>query len=81
MPKLEKKVIQTITPQELQALRKACLKETYPELQIRDHAAIDLLYETGIRAGELVGLTIENTCLKPGVSYVRVQGKGVRSAR
>ena len=77
MPKLEKHVIEVFSPKDIKALLKACSKEAYPELQQRSRAVISLLYETGIRASELCGLTLENVHLDTrGASYIKVMGKG-----
>ena len=76
MPRIDKMVLQIFTPKEIQALLKACSKEAYPELQMRSRTAVTLLYETGIRAGELCGLTLDNVFLTPGNAYIRVFGKG-----
>jgi site-specific recombinase XerD len=76
MPKIDKRVMQVFKPNEIQALLKACSKEVYPELQMRSYAAVCLLYETGIRAGELCGLTLDCVFLTPASSYIRVFGKG-----
>lgn len=76
MPKLDKKVVQVFTTEEIKALQKACTKEATPELQARSYAVVALLYETGIRAGELCSLTLDATFLKPGNSFIRVFGKG-----
>ncbi len=46
-------------------------QDTYP---IRDRALLELLYATGCRASEVVGLTINNLHLDTG--YCRYQGKG-----
>ena len=54
----------------------ALLQEPDPgePLELRDKAMLELLYATGLRVSELVGLTMENVSLRQGV--VRVIGKG-----
>jgi integrase/recombinase XerD len=76
MPKLDKKVVDIFTPEELTALLKACSKEMTPEIQKRSYAAVLLLYDTGIRAEELCGLTLDNVHLDSRDSYIKVFGKG-----
>lgn len=76
MPKLVKKVLPVYSSEEIQAMLKACKEEEYTELQLRSYAVIAVLYETGIRAGELCGLTLDNVFLTPGDSYIKVFGKG-----
>ncbi len=43
-------------------------------LELRDKAMLEMLYATGFRVSELVGLTMENISLRQGV--VRITGKG-----
>ncbi len=45
-------------------------------VHLRDHAALELLYGTGIRVGELVGLDVDD--VDRGRRTVRVLGKGAR---
>jgi site-specific recombinase XerD len=76
MPKIDKRILPTFKPEEIQAMLKACSKEAYTSLQYRSRTLISVLFETGIRASELCGLTLDNVVLTPGNSYIRVFGKG-----
>lgn len=76
MPKIVKKVMSTYTPKELQDLMRVTDQEVYPELRLRSHAIVVMLVDTGIRAGELVGLTMDHLYLHPTGSHIRVMGKG-----
>lgn len=50
--------------------------ESDDPVQLRDWAAVELLYATGIRVGELVGIDVDDVDL--GQRLVRVVGKGDR---
>ncbi len=52
-------------------LKAPCNKDTFP---LRDKALLELLYATGCRASEVVGLTLNNLHLDSG--YCRYLGKG-----
>jgi integrase/recombinase XerD len=72
-PKLDTKVIEPLTDDELRALLKACVG---PDLRDRrDEAIVRLMMETGARAGELVLLEVPDINLAAGVAIVR-RGKG-----
>jgi integrase/recombinase XerD len=74
--KITQDIIQTFTPEQIDALFKACDKEDSEHLQIRDRAILAVLLDTGIRATELCTLTLSNVILDAKESYVRVYGKG-----
>ncbi len=71
-PKLGRPLPKSLTEQEVEALLEA------PDLEdaegFRDRAMLELLYATGLRVSELVGLRLEQISLTQGV--VRVIGKG-----
>ena len=47
-------------------------------LELRDKAMLEVLYATGLRVSELVGLTMSDISLRQGV--LRVVGKGNKAA-
>ncbi len=71
-PKLGRSLPKTLTEREVEALLDA------PNLSIaieqRDKAMLELLYASGLRVSELIGLTMPSINLRQGV--VRVLGKG-----
>lgn len=75
-PKVIETIIDVFSKEQVEALFDACAKEESEHLQIRDRAIIALLLDTGIRAHELVTLTIGNVSLDAKDAYVRVLGKG-----
>ena len=72
MPKAPTPVIEVLSDEEianlLSAINPRCL------LGARMHTIVILLLDTGIRAGELCGLTLGDTHIKEG--YIKVFGKG-----
>ncbi len=75
LPRIEQTVIETFSSEQIDALFAACAKEETEHLQLRDRAILALLLDTGIRAAELCGLTLDQVQLDPKDSYIRVHGK------
>lgn len=75
-PKLEEFIIDVFSDEDIEAIFRACDKEVYEHLQVRDKAIVALLLDTGLRATELCTLTIGNVSLDSKDAYVRVLGKG-----
>ncbi len=71
-PRLGRSLPDTLSEQEVEALLEAPDPET--PLGLRDRAMLELLYATGLRVSELVGLSRSQVNLRQGV--VRVIGKG-----
>lgn len=72
-PKLDAKVVPVLTEDQLRALVKAC---DGPDLRDRrDEAVVRLMAETGMRAGEVIGMTSADVDLPRGLAVVR-RGKG-----
>lgn len=76
MPKVEKKVIRPFDSAQLEALFKAADANPVKSQAARDVAILSVLLDTGIRAAELCGLTVDNVVMKPDESYITVLGKG-----
>ena len=72
-PKLDEKVVDPLTDSELKGLIAACSGPAL--MDRRDEAIVRLMLETGIRAGEVVGLTVADIDLGCGSAVVR-RGKG-----
>lgn len=72
-PKLDAKVVEPLTEDQLKAMIKAC---TGPDLRDRrDEALIRFMLETGARAGETAALEVDDVDLTTGNAIVR-RGKG-----
>jgi site-specific recombinase XerD len=72
-PKLDTKVVPILTEDRLRALIAAC---NGPDLRDRrDEAIVRLMLETGTRAGEVVGMTVQDIDLRDGIAVVW-RGKG-----
>jgi integrase len=74
-PKLDTKVTESLTDDDLRLLIKACAGKEFRDR--RDEAIIRLMAETGMRAGEVCGLTVPDVDLVRGLVTVR-RGKGGR---
>ncbi|CAI1109232.1 Tyrosine recombinase XerD [Serratia liquefaciens] len=71
-PKLPQRLPKDLSEEQVDALLQApCVDQP---LELRDKAMLEVLYATGLRVSELVGLTISDVSLRQGV--VRVIGKG-----
>lgn len=74
-PKLDAKVVEPLTDDDLRALLKACAG---PDLRDRrDEALVRFMVETGARAGETAGLLVADVALTAGTAIVR-RGTGGR---
>jgi len=73
LPPADSEVIETFTPEQIAALFAACEKQPFP---VRDKALLCVLLDTGARAGEVVGLTLDCVWLDADDSYIKVTGKG-----
>jgi integrase/recombinase XerD len=71
-PKSERSLPKVLSLQEVEKLLDSPNKQGH--FGIRDKAMLELLYATGIRVSELIGIDIENVHLTMG--FVRVIGKG-----
>jgi len=71
-PKLPRRLPEILSPQEVERL----LEQPDPSTPAgsRDRAMLELLYATGLRVSELVGLQLQNVNLEAG--FVRMVGKG-----
>jgi integrase/recombinase XerD len=76
MPKVEIKVIETFSYDQIKQMLAVCGREYNDELATRDRAIITLLTDTGIRASELVGLKIASLCMDAHDAHLKVLGKG-----
>jgi len=72
-PPVETKVIEVFTDVQIAAFFRAAEEG---DSAVRDRALLALLIDTGARASEVVGLTLDCTWLDPDDSYILVRGKG-----
>jgi integrase/recombinase XerD len=71
-PKLPQRLPKDLSEAQVGALLNAPVLNQW--IEIRDKAMLEVLYATGLRVSELVGLTMSDVSLRQGV--VRVVGKG-----
>ncbi len=71
-PKLPRRLPKSLTEQDVEWLLNA--PDVHAPLGLRDRAMLEVLYATGLRVSELVGLAVAQVSLDMGV--VRVIGKG-----
>ncbi|MBJ7594365.1 MAG: tyrosine-type recombinase/integrase [Candidatus Dormibacteraeota bacterium] len=73
-PRIEERAADVLTHDEIVGLLRACEGRAFEDR--RDAAIVRLLVDTGLRIGELVGMTVESVELDGG--RARVMGKGRR---
>ncbi|TET63589.1 tyrosine recombinase XerC [Candidatus Aerophobetes bacterium] len=71
-PKLEKRIPSFLEEDEVARLLESAERKNFSGL--RDRAALELLYGTGMRVAELVGLDLQNVDLREEI--VKIKGKG-----
>jgi len=79
-PKLDERVIEPLTDDQLRSLIKACTPPKGADVKValryrRDEAIVRLMLETGLRAGEVVALQLDDIDLITNLATVR-RGKG-----
>lgn len=72
-PKLDSKVVDALSDDQLRRLIKACSGKQL--IDRRDEAIVRLMAETGLRAGEVIGMQVADVDLQEGRAVVR-RGKG-----
>jgi integrase len=73
-PKVDVKIVDALTADDLQALFRACAGREFRDL--RDVAVCRLLAETGLRAGELLRLTLDDVDVRRGIAIIRKSKTG-----
>jgi site-specific recombinase XerD len=77
LPRVQQRVIRTLTKAHIEALFEACGQEATHVLAARDRALLAVLLSTGIRAAEVCNLTMHDLRLdNPNDWHIIVQGKG-----
>ena len=73
LPKREQKVLAVLSDEQITRLFRAAQTTDTPT---RDIAVLSLLLDTGCRASELTGLTVEDVNMTPDDAWLLVRGKG-----
>lgn len=73
-PKVDDKVVQPLTQDEVQAMLKTCDRKAFTG--VRDEAVIRFMNECIVRAGEVVGMALDDLNVKAGTALIK--GKGGR---
>jgi site-specific recombinase XerD len=76
LPRVDQKVIETFTHDQLRRMIHAAHKEITKTLWMRDEAIIRVLVSTGVRASELCGMKLEDVSFSPTDAHIKVMGKG-----
>jgi integrase/recombinase XerD len=79
MPKVEQKIVQTLSPAHISALVNAARSQECKATAERDAAIVLLLLDGGMRANELCNLTLDNIDIEQG--YVRIVNAKGRKQR
>lgn len=74
MPRLAHKVVAILEPDHYARLVRAT--DACPMLALRDRAILAVLFDTGLRGGELCNLTLDHLSLTAHEAFIRVDGKG-----
>lgn len=72
LPKAPSKIMEPLTPQEIKKVVSSINRKSYSGE--RNHAMLVTLLDSGLRASEAAGITLDNLNLKDG--YIKVTGKG-----
>jgi integrase/recombinase XerD len=74
LPKRDRKLPQVMNESEVESLLNSPSMIRDKKRQIRDKAMLEVMYATGLRVSELVGMTLNS--IEMTVGYIKVKGKG-----
>lgn len=75
-PKVEKKVMEVFTPEEVSKIYEACKLNPRRYIVDRDRALISMLFDSGLRATEICTLKVGDIHLSLEDSHIKIMGKG-----